>query len=94
MNKILKSLCTLCNFRCEVSANTPPVPEKIDTTVLVHVRNHADRIEAGEKNQNYRREKKRKKERRTACAWCRDQALTGAFGREWLSRLAAGQKEI
>ena len=88
MIKILESLYTLCNFRYEVSANTPPAPEKIDTTVLVHARNHADRIEVGE-NQNYRR-KKRKKKRRTGCAWCRDQALTGAFRREWLGRLAAG----
>ena len=36
MIKILESLYTLCNFRYEVSANTPPAPEKIDTTVLVH----------------------------------------------------------
>ena len=58
MINILKSFYILCNFRYEVSVNTPPAPEKIDTTVLVHARNHADRIEVG-KNQNYKRNERK-----------------------------------
>ena len=71
-----------------MSANTPPTVRRIDTTVLVRVRNRADRIEV--EKQNYKRETEGKSE--NSLRLVHVPALSGAITGGSVSRLAAGQR--
>jgi len=63
-----------------VSTNTPPTVRRIDTTVLVHVRNRADRIEV--EKQNYKRETEGKKAKKQLALGAYTSAIGGNYRRE------------